>query len=539
MLKISKYVCGLAVLFFVALLTPSLALAEWLRAETDNFVVIGDTSESRISTVANKLELYRKVLHRFTNVTERDNNSKLHIYIVKNNDDIKKISPNIGKNIAGIFFHNKYESVALSTMIEDDFNDYFSVIAHEYYHYFMYSETPGYYPPWVSEGLAEYFSEIKFTKSTIDFGLLSKSRGYAIMNSKNMPIGKLIDKNIKNRGNEFYAQSWLLTHYFMSDDLRKKQFYKYIALVQEGKNSIEAMEIATGEALENLQKNYEKYKSARLVAWRLQRGNNFPDTNVTITELDNKTGKLYVDTVIYNLYESRNIDWKDGTYATLLEEAKVRARPLQNTKIARQLLISYMILEDRYDEADAALAAALKEDPDNLDLLHMQADILMTKAQEAQDNEQENQFLAQARQVYGKITKIDPNNGKAFIRYLEAIRNTEKFTSENSENVAWLALELLPHSDYVRRIFSIILSQRGKYEDAIYAVKPLASGGHDTRGAHAASKAIEHLKQKKPLSFRDWSRFESESAKSQNEESLNRLYVAPNIPESSQKRHIQ
>ncbi len=519
-------------------LAPAPAFADWLRAETDNFVVIGDTSESRISTVANRLELYRKVLHRFNNVKERENNSKLHIYIVKSNDDIKKISPRMGKNIAGVFFNNKYETVALSTMIEDEFNDYFSVIAHEYYHYFMYSETPGYYPPWVSEGLAEYFSEIKFTKSTIDFGLLSKSRGYSIINSKNMPIGKLIDKNIKDRGNEFYAQSWLLTHYFMSDDVRKKQFYKYIALVQEGKNSIEAMEVATGEPLENLQKNYEKYKSARLVAWRLQRGNNYPDTNVTLTKLDNKTGKLYVDTVIYNLYESRNIDWKDGTYATLLEEAKARARPLQNTKLAKQLLISYMILEDRYDEADAALAAALKEDPDNLDLLHMQADILMTKAQEAQDNEQENQFLAQARLVYGKITKIDPNNGKAFIRYLEAIRNTPNFTSENSENVAWLALELLPHSDYVRKIFSVILSQRGKYDDAIYAVTPLASGGHDDRGAYAAAKAIEHLKQKKPLSLRDWYRFETERPKAEDHDTQARLNPALDAPTFTKSSHL-
>lgn len=181
-----------ALILAIAALNPSQGFAAWLRAETENFVIIGDLSEKRISNIANNMEVYRNLLHHLNAVEERKSKIKLTLYTFNDREDLKNLLPNIGSNVTGIIFSAPYSLVAFATTEDDEFQSYLSTIAHEYYHHFMFSEMPGAYPRWIVEGYAEYYSEIHITDKHIDFGIVNKGRSIDIARGLKTTIEKLL-----------------------------------------------------------------------------------------------------------------------------------------------------------------------------------------------------------------------------------------------------------------------------------------------------------------------------------------------------------
>ena len=80
------------------------------------------------------------------------------------------------------------------------------------------------YPGWYVEGYAEYFATVRFSARSIDIGQFSRGRVAAITGQW-LPIERIISAGPMglNRGQmgAYYAQSWLLTHYFYSNPERQ------------------------------------------------------------------------------------------------------------------------------------------------------------------------------------------------------------------------------------------------------------------------------------------------------------------------------
>jgi hypothetical protein len=147
-----------------------------------------------------------------------------------------------------------------------DFNgDSFRVIAHEYAHAALGLKGAD-LPPWLSEGLAEFFSSVSLVGNKARLGAAPKGRLAALRPTALMPLLKLLavrrdsdDYNARGHAGMFYAESWALTHMLFVDGKYRDNAPHVIALAENGQFSPEAMAAAFGRSLSTINKDLRAY----------------------------------------------------------------------------------------------------------------------------------------------------------------------------------------------------------------------------------------------------------------------------------------
>jgi len=81
------------------------------------------------------------------------------------------------------------------------------------------------YPAWLIEGYAEYFGATVIGSGRIEVGRFDEGRVNNLLYLDWVPLEDLLTKRPFHLGDSesaalFYAQSWLLTHYFMGNAQR-------------------------------------------------------------------------------------------------------------------------------------------------------------------------------------------------------------------------------------------------------------------------------------------------------------------------------
>jgi len=83
---------------------PGLARAEWLKAETEHFVIYGDTSDGEIREYARKVERFHAMMERFMPPRNADIVApKLPIYITEGLPQMRQIAPSMPDTVAGLY----------------------------------------------------------------------------------------------------------------------------------------------------------------------------------------------------------------------------------------------------------------------------------------------------------------------------------------------------------------------------------------------------------------------------------------------------
>src|SRR5690606_27157172 len=96
----------LAVAITANLLSAVAAHAEWLKAETDHFIVYGDTSEASLRRYARKVERFDALLRTYYPITTEHEIPKLEIFMAEGRRDMNRVSPGIGEGVAGFYSPN-------------------------------------------------------------------------------------------------------------------------------------------------------------------------------------------------------------------------------------------------------------------------------------------------------------------------------------------------------------------------------------------------------------------------------------------------
>ena len=83
-------------------------------------------------------------------------------------------------------------------------------------------------PPWLNEGLAEFYQNTDFLGKDVEVGEPSGDNILYLRQSRMLPLSTLLSVDFKSpyyqdeqKGSVFYAQSWALTHYLMLTDQDK------------------------------------------------------------------------------------------------------------------------------------------------------------------------------------------------------------------------------------------------------------------------------------------------------------------------------
>src|SRR5690606_5619244 len=89
----------------------------------------------------------------------------------------------------------------------------------------------------------------------------------------------------------YYAQSWLLAHWFVSSPQRMPMLYAYIDNLQRGMEVVPAMEAATGMTLAQLERQQQAYIRQRM-AIKIITSEQFRQPEIKITTLSPVEGDL-------------------------------------------------------------------------------------------------------------------------------------------------------------------------------------------------------------------------------------------------------
>ena len=208
----------------------------WVSVRSEHFVLIGDADPVVIRDVANRLEQFREAFRALSPQIKLDDGKPMNVVVFRDQVSYGRFKPlrtdgRPDDAVAGFFQAGEgvnYITVSVSAI---DAKTYGTII-HEYVHYLIDTNfRKGGLPPWLNEGLAEYFET---------FEILDTPNGPAISLGKPpanhlglLRTNKLIqpkeffamDNRSLHRTGEgpralFYAQAWATVHYLINRDTR-------------------------------------------------------------------------------------------------------------------------------------------------------------------------------------------------------------------------------------------------------------------------------------------------------------------------------
>lgn len=473
---------GLIALAALLLTFVAPAHAEWRRAESPNFIVYSQGSESALRRYIRDLEIYDFLLRARMGLPATTAGRKLPIYLVNRHAGLAQINPGTGRDIAGTYFPAGEDIFAAA--LDDREQDY---LLHEYFHHFSHQiESTAGYPAWLVEGLAEYFMTAEISETTVKIGGFNEGRVYGLFTATWLPLDDLVSKRFgevrPTQRETYYPLAWLLTHWFMSDDTRRQQLSVYIRDLQQGAESVPAMEKATGMTMEEIRQQLRRYRRLPVKHYTAD----FPETPITITRLPRSADDL--------LLVGQRL--KIG----VAEEERAATADLVRRLAARHPDDSFAILQLGHAElhfgdpeaGEVILEGLLDREPDNVEALQLMASRYMRLAADQPD--EVLPLMRRARTYLGRAYAADPSQYYT-LQLLAQTRQVEADYPTENDLVTWYqAFRLAPQLASIRLGYASALMHAEEFDEAVLLLRPLANAAHGGAAAEAAAALMERAR---------------------------------------------
>jgi Protein of unknown function (DUF1570) len=231
----------------------------WVEVTTPHFSVMSDDGEKTGRRIADQFEQIRSLYSRALSHNLRlDPGIPIQIIAVKNEKSLSQLIPEYWAekghtHPAGIFVPGAEKNfIALRTDVQGEFP--YLTIYHEYVHLIV-SLNFQHFPLWLNEGFATFFGSATVAGKAGKLGQPNESELFVLSQTKLLPLDVLFRVghdspyyNEADKTNIFYAESWALVHYLMTDEVRKKkenQIDKYIGLVESGGDPVDSRKNST------------------------------------------------------------------------------------------------------------------------------------------------------------------------------------------------------------------------------------------------------------------------------------------------------
>ncbi|AAK23052.1 DUF1570 domain-containing protein [Caulobacter vibrioides] len=484
-----RAVLGL-VLSLAILGRPSLARAEWQRAESAHFVVYSDGGESGLRAFTAKLEDFDALLRLFHGRApdQDDTARKLDVYLVRSADQLQRVFPD-AESAAGVYTAgpNDIFAVAIrkSTGLADD------AVLHEYVHHFMLQHYPGAYPAWLAEGYAEYFMTADIQDKKILVGAPNGARVSNLLNGSWVSARDLLTKRpralTERQGAMYYGQSWLLTHYMLSDPERKKQLSAFVAATARGEEPLTAWPKTTGVAVDDLERVMRGYLRSAIPNKTLVRDKQ-PDFPMVVTTLPASAGDLMLENQLAKRGPPKDLGQR------LLKTVRADAARYPGDRLASLTLAR---VEADYGDRAAAetmLADWIAKHPDDAEALRLAGESRLDAAKALKDKPAEAKVLvAEAARFLGRANKAQPDSYQTLYNFAKTRVGEPGYPSDNTLNVLELSAQLAPQVAEIRLATGEALAARGRYADAVRMLEPVANSPHGGKAAEAAATLLKTI----------------------------------------------
>lgn len=490
------------------------ALDKWVKAESKHFTVYANISDKDAIAYTKRLEQFRYILGAFYNTNGKDDaiKNKFTIYLMKDQKSLKVVMPSANEFLRGFvrpctMGTNGY-AVYEGDKIRDTKNirnqaenSSLNVIFHEFTHIFMFQNSTFYYPEWFVEGYAEFYGPTQISGDQAIIGLAESGRYYTLINQDRAISYKDVLKlrsEIKKdpeKYNSFYAQSWLLTHYMISDPVRKKKLVQYFEETSNGAEEIEAFERIIGIKVKDLSKILMKYLDNDLKA-TIYRLSQMPNPEIKISELPKSADKL----LLMNAAATSCSGYENDETLYKLIEQEVKKYP--GDKYADMVMANANIYIGHEEKAVDFYKKYTAENPNdakgffNLGLTYY----LMAKHDKFLPKETYASQIKLARSMFGKSYLLDASDAPNLYYFSLTASNNSLKPDVSSYNAAYEAFLSSPTMiDYAFNAMQMQLRSED-LEDAKSTMEIIISNPHIDESLKTNLKnAINAIKEKKPI----------------------------------------
>lgn len=471
-------------LLIALLLGTAPARADWRRAVSPNFIVYSTGSESALRERILALEDFDHLMRIITSVNEPPAPTRLNVYLVSGHAELVTVRP-VGPSIAG--FYSASPSGIAAFVDERAGMEENELLFHEYAHHFMLQYRPNAYPAWYVEGFAEYFMTVRFRPGTIDIGNYSRARVGAIEGNW-LPMDVILSVQPQTLDPErmhlFYAQSWLLVHYFFSNPERQAALRRYLVAARaSGADPRSALQSALGMTPEQLTQELRSYIGGGQIRYRqMRRSSADAPPAVTMTVLPRGANEL----MLYDGALRIGID--DARRAGVLTRIRALAAHFPDDPFAMRVLAEAEALYGDGAVADRLLDTLLAVAPNDAELLYFKG-MRHLAAAEANDAATESETRI-AHGWFDRARRADPNHFQSLYRYAVSARGGADYRPEENAELMLAAHRLAPQVSDISMNAAAMLMNRGRYLDAAIILQPLAADPHNASLAAAARQML-------------------------------------------------
>jgi hypothetical protein len=479
------------------LAAPAMATS-WILAESEHFTLYSSAQESVTRDYLKQLEAFRWMALKLLGADDKSLRAqgRAEIQLMEGPSALHDLRPDLPENVAGVFYNCAEGTLMYATQARtlgpDGWDTSRLVLQHEYAHRLMFQYATMAYPVWYVEGFADYMGTAAYEDGAISLGGQNQDRLPTLARPPWMPFEEILrwNRSASKEPNHFeterlYAQSWLLTHYMLSESKRTQALGAYFVRAGAGEDSADAFEAATGIALADLVKTLNSYR--RALPMVKIRSAEIPVPTIQLTRLSDEAAKLALDSGLLRTCP------KPPVAQAILERLRGQARnPAQAVNQQLSLVLARAEIMFGDPAAGMRLLDAMVSAENGPFEAHYLMGRALTRQAEKLSGDERQAALDRARSHLIKAYRLKKDEAPTL--YHLALALGAKGVDQNMLNAARGARLLAPSVPEYALLESRIDLEVGDREQAIRALVPLATNAHAPERATRARQAIEAIR---------------------------------------------
>lgn len=338
------------------------------------------------------------------------------------------------------------------------------VVYHELTHYFV-RNTAAQLPLWLSEGLAEFYATFRTTRDAVQIGRPIAEHVYWLRNHSLIPLRDLFtvtmnspEYNESSLQGAFYAESWALVHYLMTDEQRRAKLGEFLRQLSAGKKLDDAFAGAFAMPFSDLERDLRTY----------MRGTAFKFTSYAIGEIavaepPQPTAMPYDEV----LFELGYLIGRTTPAAAATAERFLTASLEHNSKNAAAYATLGRLhdLRERRADADAAYAKAVELGTDDAEVYLLAGGSMFERFAKRTSAEIPKEDIAKAHALFKRAKELDPTSALAWAGFGATYIALD---DDPAPGIAALekSLALAPGNDEATFYLMQLYGRAGRYSEA-------------------------------------------------------------------------
>lgn len=477
---------GLLCRLFLCLMfaQPAIAGGAWRVAETAHFRVHSQSSVDHLMEQVVLLEEFDRLLRARMGRGPEGRAPPVDVYLVPS---MEAGSPwrSLGASVAGFY---RADRGAISIVALDRSGDApaareltgHQILLHEYTHHFLLGSAGFAYPAWYTEGIAEYFSTVRFLPDALEIGAISDNRRAWLSGHQWLPLERVLAATpTLGEGADstmFYAQSWLVTHYLLRTPGMRDRLVRYLNAVAEGADPVVAFRRHIDHNLASFERRLHEHLKAPGFIRIARPVHAAPATEIRVLPRSADALLMRFVALSHGSPESRTV--------AALADVRARAAAWPGDPLAMRTLALAELQHGNRAEARTLLDGLLAQAADDPDLLRWRALAAGQGADGAID----------ARRNLLHALEKAPDDWRALHAYARLYQPLQGPLPSHALDALLRSLALAPQVAEIRLDAAVALAQAWRLRETAQLLAPLAHAPEAGQPAVLAARMLGYAR---------------------------------------------